>query len=498
MLRRGVGGEPVDGHHHGDPELHGVLDMAHQVAHPRLHQLHVLVGVRVVQGPARRHRRPPSVQLERPHRGHDHRAVRLQARGAALEVDELLQADVRPEPRLGDDEAALAHHGQRDLVRDDGRVARRDVGEGPGVHQHGGALHGLQQRGLQGVAHQRHQRAGDAEVVGGDGHALHVRRHHHVAQARLHVRQGRGHGQHSHDLRRHGDVEPRLARVPLLRGVLTHGDEAQEAVVHVHHAPPRDLVLVDVEARELALLLQGEVVRVRLGDAQLLEALEHHGGELALALLVLGAQAVEQRVVLLGRLVEHARVNGGGEQVVGHADGVDVAGEVQVHFLHGDDLAVAAPRRAPLDAEGGAHGRLPDARHAVLAEVRAHGLRQSDGGGGLALAQRRGVDAGHHHVVPHAAGAQLGHHLLGNLGLVVAVGLIVLLLQPARGGDGLDGMHGGCLRDVDVGGRGGDDARELADALVLGDVLAYGVAHGVERGAEEAGEGRRALCWDAA
>ena len=52
--------------------------------------------------------------------------------------------------------------------------------------------------------------------------------------------------------------------------------------------------------------------------------------------------------------MEHARVNGGGHQVVGGGDGVDVAGEMEIEFFHRDDLAVAAAGRAALDAEGGA------------------------------------------------------------------------------------------------------------------------------------------------
>jgi hypothetical protein len=49
----------------------------------------------------------------------------------------------------------------------------------------------------------------------------------------------------------------------------------------------------------------------------------------------------EQCVVLLCSLVEHARVNGCCQQVVGCADGVDVTGQVQVQLLHGDHLQTA-------------------------------------------------------------------------------------------------------------------------------------------------------------
>lgn len=62
----------------------------------------------------------------------------------------------------------------------------------------------------------------------------------------------------------------------------------------------------------------------------------------------------EQRIVRLGPLVEHADVDGGGEEVVGGRDGVDVTGQVKVHLLHRDDLGVPTTRGAALDAERGA------------------------------------------------------------------------------------------------------------------------------------------------
>jgi hypothetical protein len=41
----------------------------------------------------------------------------------------------------------------------------------------------------------------------------------------------------------------------------------------------------------------------------------------------------------------------GGGEIVGRADRVDVAGQVEVEVLHRDHLAVAAAGRAALDAE---------------------------------------------------------------------------------------------------------------------------------------------------
>ena len=48
-------------------------------------------------------------------------------------------------------------------------------------------------------------------------------------------------------------------------------------------------------------------------------------------------------------------------EVVGRADRVDVAGQVEVEVLHRDDLAVAAAGRAALDPEHRPERRLADA-----------------------------------------------------------------------------------------------------------------------------------------
>ncbi len=72
--------------------------------------------------------------------------------------------------------------------------------------------------------------------------------------------------------------------------------------------------------------------------------------------------------------MQHAGIDGGGQQIVSGDDGVDVACQMQVEFLHRDDLAVAAAGRAAFDAEGGALAGLANAGEDFLAEVRAQSL----------------------------------------------------------------------------------------------------------------------------
>ena len=79
------------------------------------------------------------------------------------------------------------------------------------------------------------------------------------------------------------------------------------------------------------------------------------------------------------------------QQVVGRADGVEVASEMKVDVLHGDDLGVAAASRTALDAKYRAQGGLTETEHGIFVQFR-HGVGQTYAGGGLALAGRSGVD----------------------------------------------------------------------------------------------------------
>jgi len=173
-----------------------------------------------------------------------------------------------------------------------------------------------------------------------------------------------------HDLAGGGDVEAGLARDAIHVATEAGDDVAQVAVVEVHDAAPAD----------------------RLGiDAQRI--------------------AVEDVVVDVSR-----------EQIVGHGDGVRVAGQVQVHVLHGQHLRIAAAGRSALDAEHRSKRGLPDARHRALADVPQR-LSQPHGGHGLAFAQRCGIDRGDHHVAARGVLGERVEDAQRQLGLVVAVRL---------------------------------------------------------------------------
>ena len=268
--------------------------------------------------------------LDRADGGHEHGCGRGQLAEPAHDVEELLHAHVRAEPGLGDDVVAELHP---DQVGDQRVVAVGDVRERAAVHQHRLALERLHEVRLERVLEQHGHRAGGAEVLGGDRLPA-VERvsrgdpRHPLAQ----VLEVASDSHDRHHLRRRGDVEAGLPRVSVGPAAEADRDVAQRPVVHVDGAAPRDAQRVDV-------------VRVAVED----------------------------------RGVDHRR-----EQVVGGADRVDVAGEVQVQVLHRDDLGQAAAGRAALDAEHRTERRLAQARHRVLAD-HAEPLGEPDERGRLAL-----------------------------------------------------------------------------------------------------------------
>ena len=143
-----------------------------------------------------------------------------------------------------------------------------------------------------------------AQLAGGDGLALVGVGHHDARKARLQIGKVAREAENGHHLAGDGDVEAVLARHAVHAAAQAVRDEAQLAVVHIDAPLPGDAPRVDV-----------------------------------------------QRVALVDVVVEH-----GGQQVVGRADGVQIAGEVQVDVLHGHHLRIAAAGRAALDAEHGPRG----------------------------------------------------------------------------------------------------------------------------------------------
>ncbi len=161
-----------------------------------------------------------------------------------------------------------------------------------------------------------------------------------VAEPLLEVVEVAGEAEDRHHLGRDGDVEAVLARKAVGDAAERGDDRAQRAVVHVDGAPPGDAAAVDAE-----------------------------------------------RIAPIDVIVDQRR-----KQVVRGADGVEVAGEMQVDVLHRHHLGIAAAGRAALHAEATARG-CGSRRHSIaFLPMWLSASVQADRGGGLALARRRRRD----------------------------------------------------------------------------------------------------------
>ena len=138
-------------------------------------------------------------------------------------------------------------------------------------------------------------------------------------------------------------------------------------------------------------------------------------------------------------------------KVVGGGDGVDVAGQVQVEILHGDDLRIPASRGPALDAEGRPLRGLADGSNDLFPQVRAEGLAEADGGGGFPFPERGGRDRGDVHILPVRAVLEAVIHFQLDLGLVRPVQLKIFGFQSQFRGYLGDRLDLASLSDLDVG-----------------------------------------------
>ena len=220
--------------------------------------------------------------------------------------DMLLEAHVGAESALGDHEIGGA---KREQVGDERVVPVSDVRERTGVDDRRDALERLDQVRLQRVLQKNRHRAGGAEILRRYGAPSNVRPTLIAPETDAELQKSPADREDPHRLRGRGDVEAGLVGHAVGRRPSPTTIRPQRSVVHVECAPPGDRARVDAE-----------------------------------------------RVA-----VEDVRVDHRGEQIRGRADGVDVAGEVEVQILHGHDLRPATACAASFDPEDRAHGGLAQA-----------------------------------------------------------------------------------------------------------------------------------------
>ncbi len=292
-----------------------------------------------------------------------------------------------------------------------------DVGEGAGMDEGRLLFQRLEQVGHDGVLHQHSHGAGHAEILCGDGLWIAdavVSADHDAPDAFPHILQACGEGQDSHQLAGHRDVKACLAQGTISLVAQAHDDVAYRPIIDIHDTVPGDRVGVDVELLETFALEEGIAPAVFVVDAG---------------------------------------VDGGGAEVVGHADCVNVAREVQIEVLHGHDLAVAPARSTTLDAERGPHRWLTDCSHGSVPQM-SQRLSQANRGGGLALAQRGGGYGRHVNIPGGGTVSEFLLYIQMDLGFVSAVEFEIILGESDGCCDLCDGAEFRGLGDVDICGYG--------------------------------------------
>ena len=349
--------------------------------------------------------------LERAHRRGDDGHVGNVARVAALDVPELLEADIGSEAGLGD---VVVGELERDLVGHDRGLSDRDVGEGAGVHEAGLPLDGLEQVGVDGIAHPRGHRARHFEVFGGDRIALLVVGDHDLAHAPPEVRHVAEDRKDRHHLGGHRNVEARRHHETVLLAPDTDDDVAQGLGAEVDHPAHLHPVGIDVESPQVSL---------------------------------------RQSRVAVVELVLHARGERDHAEVVGIDERVDVSGEAERELGERDALREPASRRRALDVEGGPARRLADAGGDPAAAL-ADALQQSHRGRRLAFSERRGVDGGDlDELAVRASFEATQHARVVHFRNVPAVGNQLVAGDAELFRELLGGLHSGLgrLRDLPIG-----------------------------------------------
>lgn len=168
--------------------------------------------------------------------------------------------------------------------------------------------------------------------------------------------------------------------------------------------------------------------------------------------------------------------------------------QMQIEFVHGDDLGITTAGSTTLDAKGRTLRWLADTCKRDLAKVCAERLSQTNSCGGLALTERRGGDTSNDNVLAVGAVRKAVQNRELHLGLVLAVELelgardadlaakLCNLLGHLLAGN-LD-VGGNLLFEVELQRRGLADEVLLEDAVSRGEDVLH--QHGNRHGSDTA------------
>ena len=382
----GVCGEAVDGDDDRDAELLEVVDVGFEVFHAGFHCVHVWFAAFVLGDAA--------VVFEGTDGCNKYDCIRGEAGVAAFDVHELFGAEVGAEACFRDD---VVGEFEGEPGCPDGVAAVGDVGERSAVDEAGGVFEGLDKVWFEGVFEEGGHCALCLKVTRVKDFSAAGVADDDSAEPGFEVGDVGCKAEDCHDFGGYGDHEVIFAGDAVGRASHADDEVAQRTVVHVEAAFEGDSAGVDVEG-----------------------------------------------VALLDVVVDH-----GAEEVVGGGDCVDVAGEVEVDVLHGNDLGVAAAGGTALDAEDGAERGFPECDDGLFTDF-CHGLAEADGGGGFSFAGGGRVDGGDEDEFSGFVSCDPFFECVGKFCFVLAVGFEFVGADAELCGDCGNLLHVGLLCDFDV------------------------------------------------
>ena len=163
--------------------------MRHHVDAALFEQRQVFISVRRVQRLASHNLWATAVHLQRPNGGHQHHAIWNQSAVTALDIKELLHANVSTKARFRNHKSILTNQLERHLVCHNRRIAVRNICKRAGVHQCGRALERLHQRRFDSVAHEHRKRSAYTKIISGDWLTFAIGAHDHAPETLAHISQ---------------------------------------------------------------------------------------------------------------------------------------------------------------------------------------------------------------------------------------------------------------------------------------------------------------------
>src|SRR5688500_5884771 len=103
-----------------------------EICNSSTQQIKILFSIFLRERLTRHNFSSAAMHFEGAHSGNHYNNVGSKSAVATFDIEELFHADVRAEARLGDN---VICEFQRDLIRDNGGLSMRDIGEGSGMDE---------------------------------------------------------------------------------------------------------------------------------------------------------------------------------------------------------------------------------------------------------------------------------------------------------------------------------------------------------------------------